>query len=61
MKYKIQNREVEILRVAGDVIMYKYIDNNHCEQTSIEIFEMVTHETIDVDFYESDDFINGKF
>jgi len=41
--------------------MYKYIDTNHCEQCDIDIFEMITGEIVDEDFYESDDFINGNF
>ena len=61
MEYKIQNKEIKILRIAGNIIMYKYIDTNHCEQCDIDIFEMITGEIIDVDFYESDDFINGNF
>jgi hypothetical protein len=60
-KYKIQNREIKILRIAGNIIMYKYIDTNNCEQCDIDIFEMITGEIIDEYFYESDDFINGNF
>jgi len=48
--YKIQDKDVLVLRISSGTTLYKYVESNSIEQTTCEIFNRLTGS----DFYDDD-------